>query len=455
MTTSFEINKSIKGKTLKISPNGHYFQFSDGKPFFYLGDTAWSLFKRLKKEDLDVYLNNRARKGFNVIQTYFLRGLNIENPYGQLPLIDNDPAKPNERYYENVDYIVDKANEMGFVIGGVVTWGVHVQEDYGDHKFPGERVFNKKNAAIYGEFLGKRYKDNCVIWYLGGDKEPLDNKDVWIALAEGLKRGSEGRHLVSYHGPGAPNGLPSSSVWFHEEPWLDFNALQTGHTWSVNNYDFISHDYSLIPAKPVLDIEASYENHIDVGKTINRRIDEHQVRESMYWQVLAGAAGHGYGCNDIWGFWDENNMAEQSDYSYSGEYFRNTNWKVALDFSGATCVGFARRLFELRPWYLLVPDQSVIAVGQGEGENHTQAARANDGSFLITYSTFGNQFGIDMSSINGERIIAQWFNPRDGKTIYIGHYPNRGIQIFSPPTNYDKDDWVLVLDDEGRKLPLL
>jgi hypothetical protein len=148
-------------------------------------------------------------------------------------------------------------------------------------------------------------------------------------------------------------------------------------------------------------------------------------------------------------------MAEQSDYSYSGEYFRNTNWKVALDFSGATCVGFARRLFELRPWYLLVPDQSVIAVGQGEGENHTQAARANDGSFLITYSTFGNQFGIDMSSINGERIIAQWFNPRDGKMIYIGHYPNRGIQIFSPPTNYDKDDWVLVLDDEGRELPLL
>ena len=40
----------------------------DGKPFFYLGDTAWELFHRLNREDADRYLRDRAARGFTVIQ---------------------------------------------------------------------------------------------------------------------------------------------------------------------------------------------------------------------------------------------------------------------------------------------------------------------------------------------------------------------------------------------------
>ena len=269
-------------------------------PFFYLGDTVWALFKRLNHEDVELYLRNRVEKGFTVVQAYLLRGLNNKNPYGHTALIDRDPAKPNEAYYQNVDYVFNRANELGLVMGGVVTWGVHVQASYGSRNFEEEQVFNVSNAYAHGKFLGERYRDNCVIWYLGGDKDPMDNIDIWTAIMRGLKEGSGGRHLVSYHGPGG-NGIPSSSVWFHNAQWLDFNAQQTGHRWTINNYDFITHDYNLKPAKPVIDMEASYENHIDVSKLVNRRIDAHQVRESMYWQVLAGAAGHGYGCNDMWG----------------------------------------------------------------------------------------------------------------------------------------------------------
>jgi len=45
---------------------------------------------------------------------------------------------------------------------------------------------------------------------------------------------------------------------------------------------------------------------------------------------------------------------------------------------------------------------------------------------------------------------AQWYNPRDGRFVYIGEYTNNDIQEFVSPANYDRDDLVLVLDDESK-----
>src|SRR5713226_5361373 len=97
--------RSVKGMKLKVSPSGRYLVDQDGKPFLYLGDVAWTLLKRLNHEEADEYLKNRADKGFTVIQTYVLRGLEVPNLYGDLTLIGRDPAKPNEAFFKNVDYI--------------------------------------------------------------------------------------------------------------------------------------------------------------------------------------------------------------------------------------------------------------------------------------------------------------------------------------------------------------
>src|SRR5688572_6612345 len=82
---------------LKLSENKRYLMTGDGQPFFWLGDTAWELFHRLNREDADRYLQNRAGKGFTVIQAVALAeldGLNDPNPYGHRPLLGHDPTKP-------------------------------------------------------------------------------------------------------------------------------------------------------------------------------------------------------------------------------------------------------------------------------------------------------------------------------------------------------------------------
>lgn len=101
-----------------ISPN-HRYLLRDGKPFFWMGDTGWELFHRLDRQQADQYLKRRAQQGFTVIQAVALAefdGLHTPNAYGDLPLTGDDPSRPNEAYFQHVDYVVDKAAEYGLTI---------------------------------------------------------------------------------------------------------------------------------------------------------------------------------------------------------------------------------------------------------------------------------------------------------------------------------------------------
>jgi len=111
---------------LLVSENKRFLVFEDGTPFFYLGDTAWELFHRLDRENAGKYLQNRASLGFTVIQAVVLAELNgllDPNAYGEVPLIDLDPTRPNEAYMLHVDYIINRAAELGLFIGVLPSWG--------------------------------------------------------------------------------------------------------------------------------------------------------------------------------------------------------------------------------------------------------------------------------------------------------------------------------------------
>ena len=133
---------------LRISANQRYLQTADGKPFFWLGDTAWELFHRLTREEAEKYLKNRADKGFTVIQAVALAeldGLRDPNPYGEVPLENADPTKPREAYFQHVDFIIRKAEQLGLHIGLLPTWGDKVfRSTWGK----GPEIFNVNNAVI-------------------------------------------------------------------------------------------------------------------------------------------------------------------------------------------------------------------------------------------------------------------------------------------------------------------
>ena len=179
------------------------------------------------------------------------------------------------------------------------------------------------------------------------------------------------------------------------------------------------------PPKPTIDMEFRYENHIPSANSKQPRINAHQIREAGYWNMLAGAAGLGYGAQDIWQFFEAGNpRLSYADYSlFMKEQTATHNWRDAINYEGSYCMGLLRRLLEMRPWHQLVPDQGLIHFGQGILEDHIQSARAADGAFALAYTPFGHPFTVQMDRIAGAKVKAHWYDPRTGRWKFIGEYP--------------------------------
>jgi Protein of unknown function (DUF4038)/Putative collagen-binding domain of a collagenase len=450
---------------LRVSDNHRFLVHDDGSPFFYLGDTAWELFHRLNLEDADYYLLNRAENGFSVIQAVLLaelEGLSVPNANGDLPLLNNDPTTPNEAYFKHVDAIVDRAASLGLHMGLLPTWGSYVVGDAGPvvidnagpvkkalrrlmstalrkrilemrnkHRAPtlkkGTGIFNAVNAAAYGEFLGCRYKDKPVIWILGGDRNGAGYEEIWRAMATGLKQGDGGKHLITYH----PKGGERSSTLFHNEDWLDFNMLQSGHALDCDGAAMIDADYAFIPNKPCMDGEPCYENIPDSLFAGSKKCSAYDVRVRAYSALFEGACGHTYGCNEVWQMWQP---------PHAPLHDASIPWKEALNLPGARQMKHLRTLMESRP-NERIPAQSLL-------RTRDRSIRAVDGSYAFVYIISGGAVQIDTAGISGSRINVYWFDPRTGATTRINEINGKPDTLsFSPPS---KEDWVLIIDDAER-----
>jgi hypothetical protein len=324
----------------------------------------------------------------------------------------------------------------------VPTWG-----SYWSSADPDRVIFTPENAREFGRFLGSRYEDKPIIWILGGDQNvnTAGEREIIDAMALGLEEGDGGTHLITYH----PRGPGFSSDSVQDADWLDFNTYQSSH--SAHDHDnglFAEHDLALQPIRPTLDGEPRYE-HIPVGfyyrpNTTRDRFDAYDCRQAAYWSLLAGAAGHTYGNNNIWQMWtpDHEPMISAS-----------IPWHEALNHPGAFQMGLVRRLFESRPYQLLVPNQKIIKDGPSTGGGKIRAAVAKDGSFAFIYSPRGEQFTVDKSAISGVKTNEIWFDPRYGNSYPIHSPETKGIQSFTPPTSGRGNDWVLIIENAELNFP--
>jgi hypothetical protein len=431
---------------LKVCENPRFLCTAAGTPFFYLADTAWELFHRSDRRQAIEYLDTRAAQGFNVIQVVALAefdGITEPNAFGKLPLIDKDPARPAVgpgSYWDHVDWVVDQANQRGLYVAMLPSWGRWVNDGRGD-----ESLLTPANVQVYGEFLGKRYGSKGIIWILGGDRTATGFEATWRALARGIAIGVSGKEnydavLMSFH----PRGGETSSTWFHDDPWLDFNMHQTSHglAESTMSWARIAKDYARTPVKPVLDGEPLYEDHPLAfrSREFGYSNDSH-VRQRAYWDVFAGACGHTYGNHAVWQFYTPGRQPVNGPLYY---------WNEAIHRPGANQMRYVRALVESRPYLSRVPDQSLVA-DELTGADHIAATRGDGYAFV--YSAQGRKFTVKLDKLGVPRLAAWWYNPRDGAATAAGEFEGAGTHEFTCPSEGFGSDWVLVLDDAARKFP--
>jgi Protein of unknown function (DUF4038)/Putative collagen-binding domain of a collagenase len=432
---------------LSVSDNKHFLMTENGAPFFWLGDTGWLLFGKLTREEAEIYLEDRKQKGFNVIQVMVLHGLGIVNAYGDSALINKNVATPKTTpgnnfsdkvqydFWDHVDYIIDLAAKKGLFMALVPVWGSNVKSGW----------VSKSEAKTYAEWLAERYKNEPnIIWLNGGDIKGSDSINIWKTIGNTIRK-TDPNHLIGFH----PFGRTSSSEWFHNEPWLDFNMFQSGHRsydldtsknehrFGPDNYKFVQIDYNKKPAKPTLDGEPSYEQ-IPYGlhDTTKPRWNDNDVRRYGYWEVFAGGAGYTYGHNSV--------MQMHKPADHGSAYGSKFYWYDAINHPGAKQMVYLKNLMLSKPYFDRIPDQSLVA-GQGEKYNYIAATRGKDYAFIYNYT--GRHFEIIMGKIPGKKVKASWYSPRDGSKKVIGSISNRGVARFDPPgEEKEGNDWVLILE---------
>jgi hypothetical protein len=196
----------------------------------------------------------------------------------------------------------------------------------------------------------------------------------------------------------------------------------------------IQRDYARDPLKPVIDGEPLYENHPVAWQPDKLGwFDDYDVRKAAYWAVFAGAAGHTYGCHDIW---------QMLDQGREPVGFARGNWKTSLSLPGSAQMGHLKKLMLSRSYFDRVPDQSLIVGGGGLHGEHLQATRGPNWAFVYTPLPMGVR--VALGRLPGKEVKASWFDPRTGETREIGTFPNTGERSFPPPVS--GPDWVLILD---------
>jgi hypothetical protein len=437
---------------LKISANKRFFQTADGKPFFWLGDTGWLLFIKCKKEDALKYLDDRKQKGFNVIQVMLIHDVKLPvNVYGDSSIHNGDVSKPviNDEhiiddlkytYWDHVDFIIDEAAKRGIYMALVPVWGGNI------------KYVNEKQAKIYATFLAHRYKNKSnIIWLNGGDIKGTDGLKQWKAIGNTI-RSFDKTHLMTFH----PRGRNSSSTWFHNEPWLDFNMFQSGHRsyaqdtsanetlhYGEDNWRYVNDDYKLRPVKPTLDGEPSYE---DIPYGLHKQDEpywqDHEIRRYAYWSVFAGGCGFTYGHNSVMQFYTP------GDSGIS--FFPKIKWQDELQAPGAGQMQHLKKLLLSKSYFDRVPAQELV-IDNGERYDRIVATRGKEYAMFYVYN--GTQVKVNTEKIALGLTDAYWFKPATGETQIMYTARLNDIKLFDPPgEKVNGNDWVLVIERSKVKV---
>ena len=453
--TSLRSIRNAQGQFMNLDPTGKFLVDSvSNRPVFITGDSAWSLQGQLSDEEIELYLADRASKGFNLIVMELVENYYSNNPphdfYGNVPFNGDDFTNENRAYWLRVDHTISRASAHGItILADPAFVGFDCEGAKGGY-CQSYHNSSKEVMQNYGEFLGSHYKDaSNIIWLIGGDANPEDtNLQLKLyALAKGI-RTKDGTHLITTE---SSRGTSSLDVW-SEASWLDINALYLKPT------DILARTCAAYKKNqlPIFLLEDWYEG--------SNSLTDLDIRKQGYWAVLSGSTlGRVFGNYAIWNFTWTSETKEP--------------WRAQLDSPGSKGQSLLGKLFRSREHWKLVPDadHTVLTAGYDPrssfslvtewirswiyhvpfrlNSNASVAARSSEGQTIIGYIPGGSTatVSIDMSKIMDPSSQAScwWFNPRDSSTSLIGIFQTQGTQKFTPP---EKSDWVLVIDSQAANL---
>ncbi len=452
---------------VKTEPNKKYFIYADGTPFFYLGDTHWSMLAEeysaagLKSGNLNTsshfkyIVNKRVQQGFTVYQSEpigatfnFTNGLDGGDIAG-LQLAD--------KYFK---YIADKglvhANAQFFFAD---TMNTTIMKNYTKAEY--EKLLDTLSrywVARFGAYpvmytLAQEVDND--FYYLrdgsnSGNTVMNAENNPWKFVCEALYKYDPYKNPISAHQEGSysyPISANSNSTSASNSAFRDVN----GHTWWANQWKPVlnqSTNFSVAKdfwengqGKPIVVYEGRYE-----GLWTN----EYGARAQGWLAFLNGMYGHGYGAVDIWYYnsnYDIDTNTVRDGITITVET-KKTPWSTSVDYAAGYQMGYMRTFFEKYQWWKLVPAFDDKKIFTSDTSYYSVAHIEKDLFIAYLYDNIskagtkktGTLTGLDSSA----EYTYQWFNPRTSTMSSPQNVTKTGseFKIGERPT---AEDWVLVV----------
>lgn len=412
---------------LRIAENHRYLEDAAARPFLITGDAAWSLIGDLSREDADKYLADRQRRGFNtilvsLIEHQFSRNA-PRNFYKRAPFLSKgDFAKPNDAYFDDAEWILERARERGFL---VLLAPAYMGANGGGQGWYGEMVAaGPKALKSYGRYLGQRFRHfQNIIWVQGGDFDPPD-KTLVNAIAAGIREADPDAQQTMHAG----RDTDVASIWQGED-WFKLDTVYTyGDVASAT-----LKRYSRGPALPFFFIEGIYEGE--------HNSTEQMIRGIAYGALLSGASGQVFGNNPIWHFAGPD-LFEQPKV-----------WQDALPSRGAQSITYLKALFDSADWWTLEPELGKLLVASDPPLRGSAIGGVSaDGRLAMIYLSDRSTATLRTAALAPTAENARWFDPSSGQfsEAVAEKTEKPGTVRFQAPRPQNSAgffDWVLVLTD--------
>ncbi len=454
-----------------------YLTYDNGTPFFYLGDTHWSL----GDETVDmvkIISEHRSAQGFTVFQSEPI-GATFDMANG----ITQDDISGFEVYDEKFKIIADN----GLVHANAQFFFPYSMEvligNFGGHsdKIVSDGMYEISDEAK--EYLEKisrywvaRYGAYPVIWTLG---QEVDNDFYWNEtthpkwnyinnpyklVAEYIAKYDCYDHPLTAHqensgataaygnGDGATDNCKvyfkgAVSSCFRDVASHNLYATQWTPSKTEQSDFGREKDYWYnSQGKPVINYEGQY---------CYLWTKNFGARMQGWVSYLNGMYGYGWGGHDTWSYlniYDEENDSSDGVDTITSEEKKSATWEDALEYSSSYQVGYMRKFFEKTEWYNLIPrfDNKTYFV-PATNVYYTYASNADNTEIVIYFYSFTDETvaektntkfygGFKTGTIGNlspeETYTYQWFNPVTGEysdsgeftasslgTYYIGEKP--------------------------------
>lgn len=403
----------------------HHFEYQDGTPFWWMGDTNWALFFSNAKENLDRdavehYIDVRARQGFNVIHAKLISTEAGWGNGGGKPFDDLAAQRINPGYWQEVDRRVIYLNRHGITAGLVLDWGDKDEKPTSWNYFPSQKARER-----YARYVVARYSAYNIYFIVSGEWNSRGSgpkiRKMFNDIGRTIAKADPYNRMIAIH----PYGH-NSVISFADEPWMSFGDY--GQIYSHLHPHILKAYHHT--SKPVIDAEYAYYLRDRDGDGVVDKPNSASLKSIRYatWDIVM-AGGYfitGFGTTYFGGYRDPG--------PFNVDASKNNPWERDVQY--------IKKLFTSLQWWKLKPADYLI---QDHAEQTgIQWALAETGRQYVFYIR-GTAHSITLS-LGKLSYRKKWrlrqFNPRTGEFSLLKPYSGNGPITYSPPSG---DDWILVV----------